>query len=486
MAGKKISALTELTSGNVAGTDLVPVVDVSDTTDAATGTTKKTLLSSIATYLQTALASTFAALSHTHAASDITSGTLADARVAESNVTQHEAALSITESQISDLSHEDEDAIHVSLSDEIAPITGKSTPVDADVFLIEDSAASNAKKSLSWANLKATLKTYFDTLYAAVSHAHATSDITSGTFADARIAQSNVTQHQAALSITESQISDLNHTDTAAIHDNVSGEISLITEKASPVSGDLLIIEDSAASNAKKKVQIGNLPSSGISNVVEDTTPQLGGDLDINGNAIKSSTTGARLRLGNSDTDGHVRFDSQQTLNSSSGTDKFFKGEITVNGSGTQGYTAIELDVTETATGSGTKRLLDLKVGASSKFSVNNKGGANSAGTISFASEIDNGNSSTADTVDWTAGNKQRSTLTGNCTFTFTAPSGPCNLILKLIQDGTGSRTVTWPATVKWPSGSAPTLSTAASSIDIVSFYYDGTNYFGQAGLNFS
>lgn len=41
------------------------------------------------------------------------------------------------------------------------------------------------------------------------SHTHVTSDITSGTFANARIAESNVTQHQAALSITESQISDL-------------------------------------------------------------------------------------------------------------------------------------------------------------------------------------------------------------------------------------------------------------------------------------
>jgi hypothetical protein len=46
---------------------------------------------------------------------------------------------------------------------------------------------------------------------AATSHTHAASDITSGTFADARIAQSNVTQHQAALTITESQISDLSH-----------------------------------------------------------------------------------------------------------------------------------------------------------------------------------------------------------------------------------------------------------------------------------
>jgi hypothetical protein len=49
---------------------------------------------------------------------------------------------------------------------------------------------------------------------------------------------------------------------------------------------------------------------------------------------------------------------------------------------------------------------------------------------------------------------------------------------LKVIQDATGSRAVTWPASVKWPSGTAPTLSTAANAIDIVTFYYDGTSYF--------
>jgi hypothetical protein len=49
-------------------------------------------------------------------------------------------------------------------------------------------------------------------------------------------------------------------TDAAAIHDDTSGEINAITEKASPVSADLILIEDSEASNAKKKVQLGNLP----------------------------------------------------------------------------------------------------------------------------------------------------------------------------------------------------------------------------------
>jgi hypothetical protein len=42
----------------------------------------------------------------------------------------------------------------------------KVTPVDADVVPILDSAAANVLKKVTWANVKATLKTYFDTLYA--------------------------------------------------------------------------------------------------------------------------------------------------------------------------------------------------------------------------------------------------------------------------------------------------------------------------------
>lgn len=41
----------------------------------------------------------------------------------------------------------------------------KTTPVDADTVPLIDSAAGNILKKLSWANIKATLKTYFDTLY---------------------------------------------------------------------------------------------------------------------------------------------------------------------------------------------------------------------------------------------------------------------------------------------------------------------------------
>lgn len=50
--------------------------------------------------------------------------------------------------------------------------TGKTTPVDADLLGLVDSAASNVLKKLTWANVKATLKTYFDTLYGALATAN--------------------------------------------------------------------------------------------------------------------------------------------------------------------------------------------------------------------------------------------------------------------------------------------------------------------------
>jgi hypothetical protein len=46
-------------------------------------------------------------------------------------------------------------------------LTEKTPPVDADMLGLMDSAASNIWKKLSWANVKATLKTYFDGIYQA-------------------------------------------------------------------------------------------------------------------------------------------------------------------------------------------------------------------------------------------------------------------------------------------------------------------------------
>jgi hypothetical protein len=97
------------------------------------------------------------------------------------------------------------------------------------------------------------------------------------------------------------------------------------------------------------------------------------------------------------------------------------------------------------------------------------------------------GNSSTAVTVNWNDSNIQLVTLTGNATLTFTNPASGGRYVLIVKQDATGSRTVTWPAAVLWSGGSAPTLTTTASKVDVISFLYDNVNskYYAGSTLNY-
>jgi hypothetical protein len=227
----------------------------------------------------------------------VTWANVPDANITQSSVTQHQAALSITESQISDL----------------------------QTYLTAET--NDLSTTVTWANVP-----------------------------DANITESSVTQHQAALSITESQISDLGTYLTASDitgKANLSGAtftggVSIGTLPSNPenlsvtgatnlyggasVTGDITVtgtvdgrdvatdgtkldgIEASAdvtdtanvtAAGALMDSEVTNLAQvkafdssdyataaqgstadSALQNVVEDTTPQLGGDLDLNGNDI--------------------------------------------------------------------------------------------------------------------------------------------------------------------------------------------------------
>lgn len=108
-----------------------------------------------------------------------------------------------------------------------------------------------------------------------------------------------------------------------------------------------------------------------------------------------------------------------------------------------------------------------------------------SSNIVTFNTEFDNGNSGASITINFGRSQKQKLTLTANTTLTFTAPPGVGNFLLKLVQDGTGGRLITWPASVKWASNTTPTLSSNASVTDIATFYYDGTNYYGVASTGF-
>jgi hypothetical protein len=86
-------------------------------------------------------------------------------------------------------------------------------------------------------------------------------------------------------------------------------------------------------------------------------------------------------------------------------------------------------------------------------------------------------------TLSWTVDTQQVATVTIAGNRTFGAPTGMVNggfYALNVIQDATGSRTITWNAVFKWAGGTAPTLSTTASAKDFFVFRSDGTNLYEQ------
>ena len=72
-------------------------------------------------------------------------------------------------------------------------------------------------------------------------------------------------------------------------------------------------------------------------------------------------------------------------------------------------------------------------------------------------------------------------TMDANCTFTFTSPSAGAVFAVLL----SGSFTPTWPGTVDWPDGTAPTYTSPA--LYVFSTFDGGTTWYGvQAGKAFA
>lgn len=88
--------------------------------------------------------------------------------------------------------------------------------------------------------------------------------------------------------------------------------------------------------------------------------------------------------------------------------------------------------------------------------------------------------------INWNNGATQYVVLgaTGR-TVTFANPREGEVYRFIIIQDGTGSRTITtWP-TIKWLGGAAPTLSTTGAYIDIVTLLYCNSTYYGDCAFDF-
>ena len=99
--------------------------------------------------------------------------------------------------------------------------------------------------------------------------------------------------------------------------------------------------------------------------------------------------------------------------------------------------------------------------------------------------------SSNAATINLQLGNVFEHDLTENVTYTFSNPGANDRgtvFILKIIQDSS-ARTITWPGSVDWAGGTAPTLTSTNNGVDIFVFFTrdGGTTYYGfTAGQAFA
>ena len=111
---------------------------------------------------------------------------------------------------------------------------------------------------------------------------------------------------------------------------------------------------------------------------------------------------------------------------------------------------------------------------ANAKFNV---GAYNAEATLTDAS-----------TISWDVSTSPVAKVTLGANRTIAAPSGTSPaagqfVALTVIQDGTGSRTLTWNATYEFKDDTAPTLTTTAAKGDLFIFKYNGSKWL-EVGRN--
>jgi trimeric autotransporter adhesin len=87
---------------------------------------------------------------------------------------------------------------------------------------------------------------------------------------------------------------------------------------------------------------------------------------------------------------------------------------------------------------------------------------------------------------DLSANQVARLVLSTNGTMADASNKVDGSVYILLVTQGTGSNTLAWNATYKWPGGTAPTLTTGSAKSDIFTFISNGTSLFGVASQNYS
>ena len=209
--------------------------------------------------------------------------------------------------------------------------------------------------------------------------------------------------------------------------------------------------------------------SDAATDVVGDTTPQLGGNLDVNGNDIVSTSNANIDIVPNGTGDVTLQADTVQVGDSNA------NATITTNGTGD-----LILN-TNAGTNSGNITIAD---GANGDISFTTNG----TGEIVFndSAYFPEATLTDASTIAWDVQSSPvaKVTLTANRTLGAGSNAVAGQFVsLLVIQDGTGSRTLSFNAVYEFTEDTAPTLTTTARKGDLFVFRYNGSKFL-EVGRN--
>ena len=251
---------------------------------------------------------------------------------------------------------------------------------------------------------------------------------------------------------------------TTSQHSSFTGAVGEITVDSDK---DVAVIHDGSTA--------GGFPL--LKEIVEDTSPQLGGNLDTNGNDIVT-TSNADLDLAPNGTGKVVVRGNTNSAKIVLNCENNSHG-VTVASPPHSASATYEVALPNTLGTSNNSSVLTSDANGDVNLSEELKAKSYNETYAAVTS------SSNATTIDCEAGNAFSHTLTENTTFTFSNPpaSGTAfSFSLEIIQDASASGyTVTWPSSVDYPSATAPTLTATASAKDVFIFYTrdGGTNWLG-------
>jgi hypothetical protein len=281
--------------------------------------------------------------------------------------------------------------------------------------------------------------------------------------------------------------------DATAIHVNTSGEILGITEKVTPVAADVLVLEDSADGNNKKRVQIGNLPTSAgnMLSATYDPTNVSGDAFDmdnmVEGATTKILTATERTKLGNQS--GSNTGD-QSTIVGITGTKTQFNAAVSDGTFLFSGDSDVASNTSHRTSDGSDHTFIDQDVTTTAAPTFGSLAITNNAvitGQVHSTVPTDHVPSGTTQTINWNEGNGQIVDLgsaTGDVTFTLNNPAKGASYLLKIIQ-GSTFRDIILPSTVQIAGGVAGAktldITEVDDAVDILTLFFDGTNY--QAAL---